>query len=507
MKKKHLALIFVSTFLTIILTTSFTVSAKVISKYGKGFLEENQNGLRILHVCGTAYERGYQHGYLLKDEIEESLNSTIAAWAVINGDGDYETGLKKMIDWKNKAVPFIPPEFKREMMGISDALKDKGSNLDYNDIVMWNTHVDIACMPGHEDANRPGIRQPYPTDFCIVWGAYGRATTKGQLVVGKNFDWSAVPQARKNSIVMIGAPTDGGHGFIVLVYPGMVGNVESMNEVGIFYGGTRSPTTPETMMGLCTAFKSRMLAQYADSIEDAITILTAYGVTVGENTGLLDGKACQPKEKNKNGNEVLHATAAVIETTSNEISVRYPEPHKDIIWSTNHFNCYPGWQGYNGYNMVTNQAQKYKLDISTIETWQASLAKNQSWTWSRYERLKELLNDSYGKINVEKGIEIMRDRYDINHKRHIGPNEVPPDFSTLISVGPHPRELSADVPYYKSGKRGSVTTSYASQWSVVATPETGDIWIAQAKDEAAAQQGKWIHLNLKTELEKTRSGL
>ncbi|MEN8251529.1 MAG: hypothetical protein ABFS32_21570, partial [Bacteroidota bacterium] len=47
--------------------------SEIIKTYDKGFYEIKENGLKVLHLAGTGYERGYQYGIMLKDEIEESI--------------------------------------------------------------------------------------------------------------------------------------------------------------------------------------------------------------------------------------------------------------------------------------------------------------------------------------------------------------------------------------------------------------------------------------------------
>ena len=47
--------------------------AEVVARCGKGYLEL-VDGYRVLHVKGTPYEMGYQHGTLLSDDCKEQLN-------------------------------------------------------------------------------------------------------------------------------------------------------------------------------------------------------------------------------------------------------------------------------------------------------------------------------------------------------------------------------------------------------------------------------------------------
>ena len=47
-----------------------------------GWLDE-RNGIKILHLNGSYYEMGYQHGFLLKDDIHTNFNA-FCNWAADN---------------------------------------------------------------------------------------------------------------------------------------------------------------------------------------------------------------------------------------------------------------------------------------------------------------------------------------------------------------------------------------------------------------------------------------
>ena len=48
---------------------SLTETSLGVTRYGAGFREDRVQGWIYVHVAGTPYERGYQHGWLLADEI------------------------------------------------------------------------------------------------------------------------------------------------------------------------------------------------------------------------------------------------------------------------------------------------------------------------------------------------------------------------------------------------------------------------------------------------------
>ena len=100
-----------------------------------------------------------------------------------------------------------------------------------------------------------------------------------------------------------------------------------INEVGIGINGQLVSSDSESILGVPAELLLGMVLQYSDSIEDAIEILTVYPRTNGIIIHISDAKT------NK---------SAMIEYTADNIAVRFSEQGKDILWTTNHFNCFPG---------------------------------------------------------------------------------------------------------------------------------------------------------------------
>ena len=55
-----------------ILSENETIIGELYDHLDGGWLEE-RDGVKILHLNGTYYDMGYQHGFLLKNEIMENL--------------------------------------------------------------------------------------------------------------------------------------------------------------------------------------------------------------------------------------------------------------------------------------------------------------------------------------------------------------------------------------------------------------------------------------------------
>lgn len=459
----------------------------IIKTHGDGFYEIKANGLKVLHLKGTGYERGYQYGIMLKNEIEESVKTGTTMFATYIGDGDYDLGLKRIFLGKEKMEQYIPTEFMNEMKGMADALKDSGSDLTYDDIIMWNTINDSKMLHkgpcSIEDDLPAGIRQPYfERGGCMSAAAFKDATADGKMIVAKNMDWYATQEMMNNPLLLIVKPTDGGYGYLTPVFPGWFACIEGMNEKGITTGLQISKSDVETIKGAGWHALTALILKYTDEIDDAINIITVYPRPCGNIFQVNDGNA---------GNSI------VIETTANALALRYPAEGKNILWTTNHFNCYPGWEGYEGsINMPAKQEKFYKLDISSIESWQNTIPM---WTKGRFDRTREIFNETYGKITVESMTSLISDRYCMKRKEYVEWDVL--DAASIADIWANNKVIGKNIQYYKSDRKGDVTYTGGTVWSLVMTPLSGDLWIAMA-GQVPAQRGEFMHINLLEELAK-----
>ena len=78
-----------------------------------GWLEE-RDGVKIIHLTGSSYDMGYQHGVLLKDEIQENMR---AMFSLYEQEGwSYNDVLEVWEIQKH----YLPDEYKQEIQGMAD---------------------------------------------------------------------------------------------------------------------------------------------------------------------------------------------------------------------------------------------------------------------------------------------------------------------------------------------------------------------------------------------------
>lgn len=112
---------------------------------------EIQDNITILHVNGSNYEMGYQHGSLLKEQVQENIR------AFLHFAKDFLTRSELLAYW-NISLPYIPVDYISELQGIAD-----GANISFYDIAASIMAVE------------------YADHGCYGIAAWGSATLDGQL--------------------------------------------------------------------------------------------------------------------------------------------------------------------------------------------------------------------------------------------------------------------------------------------------------------------------------------
>jgi len=104
-------------FVAVILCLLLTISILPVKgiKNNSDFLKDGwlevQNEVKILHVSGSNYEMGFQHGLLLKEEVKENLRAFLNYSNVSFDD---------LLNIWNIMKNYIPQDYIDEIQGIAD---------------------------------------------------------------------------------------------------------------------------------------------------------------------------------------------------------------------------------------------------------------------------------------------------------------------------------------------------------------------------------------------------
>jgi predicted choloylglycine hydrolase len=197
--------------------------------FGDAWMEK-KDGFYVLHLKGTPYETGYQHGALLRDEVNKGAARFYAD--VIYGGRDVPFSLKmwllrKFLEWK-VYVPLEksqPGSVLEELKGIAD-----GSGVPYDVIFRANHHTGpsmvltpVLAKDTLAAFDKAGIK----VGACSTFAATGKNTAGGRIIVGRNTDYSGVALWPKYQTILYVQPAEGyahvkiGTAGVILWNPGM----------------------------------------------------------------------------------------------------------------------------------------------------------------------------------------------------------------------------------------------------------------------------------------------
>ncbi|RUL83413.1 C45 family autoproteolytic acyltransferase/hydolase [Tautonia sociabilis] len=239
-----------------------------ISRCGDGFLEL-RDGQRVLHVSGSAYAMGYQHGRLLQEEIRELVRFLLDEKA---GDLKIDLGGLKI---DPKAVirsvaegqrRFIPERYFDELRGVAD-----GSGVPLEDIVTCNFIPELF--------------------HCSGFALAGSATKEGTLLHGRVLDYGTDWRLQEFATLVVARP-EGLVPFVNVTYAGFIGSVTGMNAERISIGEMGGRGLGH-WAGVPMAVLVRRALEEAASLEEAVAIFRESPRTCEYYYVIADGESGQ----------------------------------------------------------------------------------------------------------------------------------------------------------------------------------------------------------------------
>ncbi|RJP72597.1 MAG: hypothetical protein C4532_05890 [Candidatus Abyssobacteria bacterium SURF_17] len=352
-------------------STSVVQDEKGRKAFGRATLER-RGGLNVLKLFGSHYEMGYQHGALLRDEIQRGAvpfygrpTENLAPFKHMNKV--MRVLLAKYFDWKiyRPLLKCSPRQYLAEVKGLAD-----GSGLSFADVFRGNMLSDLN-MNLIKVLEKKALKQG-GTDGCTSFAAFGNATVDGSLIMGRNTDYTGGGLWDRYQTVVFYEPEDG-HKFVSVSSAGLIKCNSCMNEKGICLGAHFLFLDDTKADGVSFTFLEMEIMKKAGSVEDAIAVVSQNPRAGAFAFLIVDGKA----------NE-----AAVIEASANHVGVRRPED--GVIWET---------------NMATTEPI-----LSADVLLRNGIGKNPI---ARFERMRMLIHENKGKITPELAAQFMGDHMDM----------------------------------------------------------------------------------------------
>jgi hypothetical protein len=238
------------------------------------FRRSAKNGWTFVHLQGTPHEIGFQNGYLLAPEIEDTLKVTIL-----------EATHDSKKDWpffrdaaQNMMWPHIEQEYREEMQGIADGISAHGAGMkiDLWDVVALNAAEEWEYYTKEYDRIH-GIKATAllgTPEHCSAFVATGSYTKDGKVVIAHN-NWTNYLDGERWTVIFDIVPTKGKR-MLMDGLPGVIHSADDfvMNSAGIIITETTighfSGYDPN---GIPECVRARKAAQYSTSIDDFTRIM------------------------------------------------------------------------------------------------------------------------------------------------------------------------------------------------------------------------------------------
>ena len=310
-------------------TTDQNIGISSEIKYEGGY-KYNIQGWIYTHIEGEPYERGYQHGYLLSEEIVDMMNRwsnmihNHPSLKRLNGCSSQERYEKISEIWwkfcKSQVVRMYwdeyPTEYREEIRGIAAGVTNNGGTIhgdpvSYEDVLTSNQMYELMskltdckirkgfhplltlfnCLKREFSSYTTLSANQFIDEFsvqpmhhhCSSFIATGNATTDGQIIISNSmwsssdgsgaFWWSNYIAIRWNVVLDV-APTQGNR-FMMTCAPGYIWSDHDFyqNDAGLVFIETTLPQGLWSERGLPLAVRARTAVQYAENIDDVIYYL------------------------------------------------------------------------------------------------------------------------------------------------------------------------------------------------------------------------------------------
>lgn len=373
-------------FFTGLILCSQAFAARTYSPDGKGYLDyittDTGHAQPLLHLEGTGYEMGFQHGYLMGAAVAEvasdeffidigrgyvsmlgplgpvvenllltEIGKRLGVSYLFSGKkpADFIIDFFKMVAKNNEK--YIPKEYLDEMHGIVDGARAAGiDGLTYEDVLLVNVGFDALLSVGYpiatpllESAAKAGQLLGGLRLACNAFVMDGKANVDDSLYLGRDFMFSGpgftdrpvifeIYGKDRNRIVSVGVA-------------GIVGVIAAMNEKGIGIGMDMVPSidcTP-TDFGMGTLLTARDVMAKANELSQGVSIIKNSKRGVSWLYILADGKGAERggKSVEVSARRVYVRGMEYVEKTWLQkllgTAARQQETYPDFVLQTNHY--------------------------------------------------------------------------------------------------------------------------------------------------------------------------
>ncbi|MGE3850937.1 MAG: C45 family autoproteolytic acyltransferase/hydrolase [Planctomycetota bacterium] len=241
---------------------------ELVAQHGKGYVELI-NGQMVIHLEGSYYDMGYQHGRMLPERCRQCIDAYVRDMAM----GKAHMTMDQLTAIWKAGEPFLPTALKDELRGLAEG----------------------AGIP----LEMVQAAHALPEKFhCSGAAAWGNQTIDGKLYHFRSLDYSISigneVKIQQNAALIVRKPT-GKVASAIVGWTGTCGCVTGMNNAGISIGEMGCGVNDETFAGFPMFFLLRYILDEADTLDEALDILKRAPRTAGFNFIFGDGKGPHPR--------------------------------------------------------------------------------------------------------------------------------------------------------------------------------------------------------------------
>jgi hypothetical protein len=272
------------------------------------FRNPEKDGWIFVHLEGSPAAIGYQHGFLLRPEIEDAKRAIELS---TTHDVKHNWADLRAVA-QTSFLPTVPAEYRTELQSIVEGARAAGSHLDLLDLVAMNAFMEFPYYYG-EAEHRQAKGVPLSVgEHCSAFVATGSYTKDGKIVIGHN-NWSDYLSGSRWKIIFDIAPSSGHH----LIMDGVAGLIHSGDDFGLNDAGLM---ITETTIGSFHGFnakgvpefvRARKAMQYASSIDQFAQIMEQ-----GNNGGYANTWLVGDRKTNEIGRLELGLRYVTLEKTA-----------------------------------------------------------------------------------------------------------------------------------------------------------------------------------------------
>lgn len=403
-----------------------------VTTYDKGYRWE-ENGWIYVHIEGEPYDRGFQHGYLVAKELAEIKKSLqyLTYW---------NTGLEwsYFVDQAKRMFPSkMDNEILDEIKGIAAGAQKAGTDVTWEEILTMNGYEELTDYWWPTEAQKVYDTIPETNkDHCSAFMAIGEVTKDGELVMGHN-SWTEFAEGQYQNMIIDIVPTKG-HRIFMQSQPGFVHSMADFFEMDSGLVGTETTIGgfDQYAEGESPEFyRIRRAMQDSDDLDDFVGYMKDHNSGGYANTWLV---------ADLNDKEMMRF----------ELGLKFDNVQKKK----------------DGFFVGFNAPQDPRIrNLETTNSGYGDIRRHQG---ARQVRLQQLMDDYYGKLDVETGQTILADHYDVYLKKENNPSSRTVDGHYELDAREYMSEPGRPIPYQPRGAiDGKVTNgemgrnlSFSARW-------------------------------------------